>query len=255
MAVEETQQSTGHRPLEGKRVVVVGGTSGMGLGAVRAAVDAGADVVVAGRRPETARAPGHPEARRLTHAVVDVGDEASVRAMFEALGGLDHLFVTASPAPGSWGAFLDQDLAAARAYMNGKFFGAWACARHAAPVMRAGGSITFLTGVAAVRPRPGLAVVTSAFAAVEALSRALALDLAPLRVNTIRPGFVDSEMWSFLDDGPREEIRRKVRETFPVHRTGSIEDIGQAAVFLMTNPYVTGSVLEVTGGEHLVDAL
>ena len=244
----------GHRDLRGQRVVVVGGTSGMGLGAVRAAAGAGAEVVVAGRRPVAERAPVHPDGRRIEHVVVDAGDEASVRAMFDAIGELDHLLVTASPAPGSWGAFLDQDLAAARGYMDGKFFAAWACARHAAPKLRAGGSITFLTGVAAVRPRPGLAIVTAAFAAVEALARALALDLAPLRVNAIRPGFVDSDMWSFLDAAAREALRKKVREAFPVRRTGAIEDIGQAAVFLMTNPYVTGAVLEVTGGEHLVDA-
>jgi len=237
----------GHRDLRGQRVVVVGGTSGMGLGAVSAAADAGAEVVVAGRRPVAERAPVHPEGRGIEHAVVDAGDEVFVRAMFDAIGELDHLLVTASPAPGSWGAFLDQDLTAARGYMDGKFFAAWACARH-------GGSITFLTGVAAVRPRAGLAIVTAAFAAVEALARALALDLAPVRVNAIRPGFVDSDMWSFLDAAAREALRKKVREAFPVRRTGAIEDIGQAAVFLMTNPYVTGAILEVTGGEQLVDA-
>lgn len=136
--------------------------------------------------------------------------------------------------------------------MNGEFFGSWACARYAAPHMRAGGSITFLTGVASIRPRRGLAMVTATFAALEALSQALALELGPLRVNTIRPGLIDSEMWSFLGDAGREQLRQKVRETFPVRRVGAIEDIGRAAVFLMTNPYVTGAVLEVTGGEQLV---
>jgi NAD(P)-dependent dehydrogenase (short-subunit alcohol dehydrogenase family) len=238
--------------LRGQRVVVVGGTSGMGLGAARAAASAGAEVVVAGRRPVAERDVAPPAAGRIEHAVVDVTDEASVRAMFEAIGRLDHLFVTATPRASSPRAFLDQDVAAARAFVDGKLFGSWVCARQAAPRMGGGGSITFLTGGAAVRPRAGQSIVTAAFAALEALSRALALELGPLRVNTIRPGLVDSDMWSFLDDAAREELRRKVRETFPARRIGTIDDVGHAAVFLMTNPYVTGAVLEVSGGETLV---
>jgi NAD(P)-dependent dehydrogenase (short-subunit alcohol dehydrogenase family) len=95
-------------------------------------------------------------------------------------------------------------------------------------------------------------MVTAAFAALEALSNALALELGPLRVNTIRPGIVNSEMWGFLDDATREKVFQKTRDTFPVRRVGAIEDIGRAAVFLMTSPYITGAVLEVSGGEPLV---
>lgn len=248
-----TQSMSSSQALRDQRVVVVGGTSGMGLGAARAAAAAGADVVVAGRRREVERRAIPTEERRLRHALVDVTDEASVRELFDDVGPLDHLFVTAAPPPGSWGRFLEEDLASAQAYMNVKFFGSWTCARHAAHRMRPGGSITFLTGAAAVRPRPELSIVTATFAAVEALSRALALELGPLRVNTIRPGFVDSDMWRFLDDASRDELRQRVRETFPVRRVGTIEDIGHAAVFVMTNPYVTGTVLEISGGETLVD--
>lgn len=230
--------------------MVVGGTSGMGLGAARAASEAGAEVVVAGTRPVAERIAwkgvGAPE-----HAVLDVADEDSARTAFEGVGALDHLFVTATP-PAASGAFLEQEVAAARDFVDGKLFGSWMCARYAAPRMRPGGSITFLTGGAAVRPSVGVAAVTATFAAVEALSRALALELGPLRVNTIRPGLVDSEMWDFLDDDAHQRLRQRTRETFPVRRIGEIGDIGHAAVFLMTNPYVTGAVLEVSGGETLV---
>lgn len=239
------------QPLRGQRVVVVGGTSGMGLGAVRAAAKAGAHVVVAGRRAEDARFVSEAVKDQLTHAVVDVTDEAAVQRLFEDVGELDHLLVTAAPKAGAR-PFLEQDRAAAQAFMDGKLFGSWSCARYAAPRMRSGGSITFLTGCASIRPRAGLTMVTATFAALEALSQALALELGPLRVNTIRPGVVDSDMWSFLDDRAREQLREKVRATFPARRIGAIEDIGHAAVFLMTNPYVTGAVLEVSGGEPLV---
>ncbi|XXX72443.1 SDR family oxidoreductase [Sorangium sp. So ce134] len=246
----------GHQgAMAGRRVVIVGGTSGMGLGAARAAVRAGAEVIAAGRRPRAEREAGDAGDARVARETVDITDEGSVKAMFERVGELDHLLVTAAPAPGSWGAFLEQDVAGAQRYMSAKFFGSWACARYAAPRMRAGGSITFLTGGAAVRPRAGATMVSATFAALETLARGLAIELGPLRVNVIRPGYTDSEMWGFLDEGAREELRRKVRAAMPVRRMGTVEDIGHAAVFLMTNPQVTGSVLEITGGETLVDGL
>lgn len=235
--------------LAGQRVVVVGGTSGMGLATVRAATAQGAEVVAAGRRPLAQR----DRIAGVEQAEVDVTDEDSVRALFDEVAELDHLFVSA--APGSPGAFLEQDLAAARSFMDGKFFGSWMCARYAAPRMRAGGSITFVTGGAVVRPPGNAAVITAAFAAVEAFSRALALELGPLRVNTIRPGYTDSEMWSYLSDSERDDLRRRVAEAMPVGRMGNPDDIAHAAVFLMTIPQVTGAVLEVSGGETLVNTL
>jgi NAD(P)-dependent dehydrogenase (short-subunit alcohol dehydrogenase family) len=238
------------RTLEGRRVVVIGGTSGMGLATVRAAGALGADVVAAGRRPLARRQP----IDGVRQAEVDVTDETSVRRLFEDVGELDHLLVTASA--GTPGAFLDQDLAAARSFMDGKFFGSWTCARYAAPRLRGTqGSITFVTGGAVVRPPTHGSMITAAFAAVEALTRALAVELGPRRVNTIRPGYTDSDMWSSLPGAERDDLRRRVAQAMPVGRMGTPDDIAHAAVFLMTNPQVTGAVLEVTGGETLVDTL
>ena len=134
--------------LAGQRVVVVGGTSGMGLATVRAAAAQGAEVIAAGRRSVA----GRVQIDGVLQAEVDVTDETSVRALFDGVGTLDHLFVSASP--GAPGPFLEQDLTAARTFIDGKLLGSWTCARYAAPLMRAGGSITFVTGVAVVRP-PG----------------------------------------------------------------------------------------------------
>jgi NAD(P)-dependent dehydrogenase (short-subunit alcohol dehydrogenase family) len=233
--------------LAGQRVVVVGGTSGMGRATVRAAVDMGAQVIAAGRRA----AEGRDRIEGVRHAKVDVTDEASVRGMFEDVGELDHLLVSASP--GSAGQFLEQDLAAARTFIDGKLLGSWTTARYAAPRMRPGGSITFVTGVAVVRPSGTAAMVTAAFAGVEALSRALALELGPLRVNVIRPGYTDSEMWSGLAQTERDALRERVAAALPTRRMGSPEDIAHAAIFLMTNRQTTGAVIEVSGGESLVD--
>lgn len=236
--------------LEDQRVVVVGGTSGMGLATVRAIAALGAEVLAAGRRPLAGREsiPG------VRQAEADVTDEASMRDLFKRTGDIDHLLVTASP--GLPGAFLEQDLASARSFMDGKFFGSWTAARYGAPLLRTpGGSITFVTGAAVLRAPAHGAMIAAAFAAIEALTRALAVELAPRRVNTIRPGYTDSDMWSFLAPEAREDLRQRVAAAMPVRRMGTPEDIADAAVFLMTNPQVTGAVLEVSGGESLVNPL
>lgn len=239
--------------LTGKRVVVIGGKTGAGLGIAQAARSAGASVVVAGRRSFSEA--DHPELAGFEQIELDISDEGAVRAAFEGLGALDHLVVAAGPAMGTWGAFSDSDMRGVRHYTESKYFGSWACARYASDNIAADGSITFLTGGTALRSKLGVTAVTSAFSAVEALGRSLALELGPVRVNTIRPGFVDTPFWDFLTEEQATEVHRRVREQLPVRRVGTAADVGHAAVFIMTNPYVTGSVIEVSGGEHLVDWL
>ena len=237
--------------LPGKRVVVVGGKKAIGLGIARAAHAMGAAVTVASRRNVSMEE--RPDLAAFHQVVLDIRDEAAVQAAFAAIGPFDHLVVTAGPELGAWGSFMDPDMGGVRSYLESKFLGTWACARHAAPHLRAGGSMTFLTGGTGARAKAGLAAVTPTFAAVEALSRSLTLELAPIRVNTIRPGFIDTDFWDALPAETVEEIRAKVRANFPARRLGTAADVGHAAVFLMTNPYVTGTVLEVSGGELLVD--
>ena len=227
------------------------GKKAIGLGVAQAAHAAGAAVTVASRRDVAAEM--RPDLAAFDQVVLDMGDEAAVHAAFEAIGSFNHLVVTAGPALGSWGAFMDPDMRGVRSYLDSKFLGTWACARHAAPHLLAGGSMTFLTGGTGARAKLGLAAVTSTFAAVESLSQSLALELAPIRVNTIRPGFIDTDFWDVLPAATVADIRDKVREKFPARRLGTAADVGHAAVFLMTNPYVTGTVLEVSGGELLID--
>jgi len=250
--VAPAAQTASGLPLAGTTVVVVGGTSGMGRAAAEAAAQAGADVVVAGRRAAADRPAIEAGAGSVRHATVDNGDESSVKALYAEVGQLDHLLVTAAPAPGTWGPLLAQDLAGAREYVDGKLFGSWLNARYAAEKLRPGGSITFITGCNVIRPVAGMAMVAAAYGAVEAMTPALALELSPSRVNTIRPGLVDSDMWDAMPAEVKDDIFGKARSRFPVGRTGTPQDIGGAALFLMTNTYVTGTVLEVSGGEPLV---
>jgi NAD(P)-dependent dehydrogenase (short-subunit alcohol dehydrogenase family) len=239
--------------LSGKKVVVVGGKTGIGLGIARAAYAAGASVTVASRRITAVGE--RPDLAHFEQVSLDICDEAAVREAFDSIGPFDHLAVTAGPDLGSWGAFMDGDMRGVRSYVENKFLGSWACARYAAPHLRAGGSITFLTGGLAARPKSGFAAVTSAFVAVEALSGSLALELAPTRVNTIRPGYVDTDLWRVMPDHERAALKAKVRDSFPARHAGTADDIGHAALFLMTNAYVTGTVIDVSGGENLVPSV
>jgi len=237
--------------LTGKRVVVIGGKKAIGLGIAQAAHSMGAAVTVASRRNVSAEQ--GPDLSAFDQVVLDIRDEAAVKAAFDAIGPFDHLVITAGPALGSWGSFMDPDMHGVKDYLEGKFMGTWACARHAAPLLLPGGSMTFLSGGTGARAKLGLTAVTSTFAAVESLSQSLAIELAPIRVNTIRPGFIDTDFWDVLPPADVENIREKVLANFPAKRLGTAADVGHAAVFLMTNPYVTGTVLEVSGGELLVD--
>jgi len=239
--------------LSGKKVVVIGGKSGIGLGIARSAHAAGATVIVASRRSTSAQA--HPQLAQFEQLILDISDETAVRDAFDSIGPFDHLAVTSGPAFGTWGTLMAADMRGVRSYMDAKFMGSWACARYAAPYLKAGGSITFLTGGTAARPKLGLAAVVAAFAAVESLSGSLALELAPIRVNTIRPGYIDTELWSGLSEDDRIALKDRVQTTFPARHAGTTDDIGHAALFLMTNPYVTGTVLEVSGGENLVPSV
>ncbi len=250
---EQTPTLTSLYGLPGKKVVVVGGKTGIGLGIARAAQAAGAAVTVVSRRIASEKQ--RPDLADFQQVNLDINDEAAVREAFDGIGPLDHLVITAAPGLGSWGAFMDADMRGVRSYIEGKFLGSWACARYAAPHLTSGGSITFLTGGTAMRPKLGFSAVTSAFAAVEALSGSLSLELAPIRVNTIRPGYIDTDMWNVMSDAERDGLREKVRKTFPARHAGTPADIGHAALFLMTNPYVTGTVIEVSGGENLVPSV
>ncbi len=237
--------------LEGKTVVIVGGSSGIGLASAAAAAAEGARVVIAGRSEErlsaarrsVAVAVAAPiEARRL-----DMTDDASIEAFFGELGPLDHLVITASGA--ALGRFLEIDTADARRFFESKFWGPYAVARRAAPQIRLGGSITFFSGAAGSRASPGFSCGSAINAAVEALSRTLSVELAPVRVNTVSPGLVDTPIWeSIVSSTERQALFADTAAKLPAGRIGRPADVADAVLFLIRNPYTTGTTLFVDGG-------
>ncbi len=236
--------------LTNATVVILGGSSGIGLATAKAARAEGAQVTITGRsaqRLQTARADLGDAVRTV---VLDVADETGTRTFFQELDHLDHLFITAGTLVKD--SRLAPDSAVLRPAMDTRFWGALYAAKHGALKMNGSGSITFMSGTAAQRPLDGASVASASCGAVEAFARALAVDLAPIRVNTIQPGFVDTPLLDEFLGAQRAEILAAAAARLPVRRIGRPEEVADAVLFLMKNGYVTGITLTIDGGGLLV---
>ena len=226
--------------LQGAHVVVIGGSTGIGLAAAKLARQEGADITIAGRSQEKL-AQAQRELGEVRTVAADITNEAAVGQVFEGISRVDHVVIAAGTIVN--GRIVDNDLANLRRIIDERIWGVTYVVRHAAPRMTRG-SITFTSGGLSSRPRLGTAMLTAALAGVEALAPALALELAPVRVNAIHPGIVgDSPYWS----GKVAAVEATSRRT-PTGRTASMADIVDASVFLLENPAVNGVNLEVDGG-------
>lgn len=229
---------------------MVGGNSGIGLGVAKAAQAAGAAVVIMGRsaekldRAKAAVGPG------TTAVSVDVTSESSVASAFAAVPAFDHLFVSAQDA--ATAPLADTTAAAMRPTLDSKIWGAVHVVKRAVGRIRPGGSVTFVSGLAARKGFPGFAVAAAANAGIEAVARTLAVELAPVRVNTVCAGVIDTEMLDRVFGDKRAEVVAATAAKLPVGRIGRTEDIADAVLFLMGNGFVTGITLMVDGGDALV---
>ncbi|MEU5994645.1 SDR family oxidoreductase [Spirillospora sp. NPDC047418] len=235
--------------LAGCSVVVLGGSSGIGLATARSALAAGAEVTIASRSRErlAQTAADLPGSRAVP---CDMRDENQVKGLFAAVGRIDHLVITAAEV--GIGPALEVEKADVQCNFDTRVWGSFFAAKHAAPRMTAGGSITLMSGVAAWRGLPGEAVGAASVGAIEAFGRALAVELAPIRVNTLCPGLVDTTLLDEVLGDQRNSIVQHFAEKLLVGRIGKPAEIAHAALFLMTNGYVTGTTLHIDGGHLLV---
>jgi len=237
----------GEGSLAGRRVAVIGGTSGMGRATAIRLAAAGAEVVAAARGDAGRRALEAEADERLSVRPLDFTDETALARFFEAPASFDHVVVTAASA--AMGRLLELPAGEARAFLDGKLWGQYLTARCAVPALRPGGSLVLFSGAASRRVQAGFALGSAINAAVETLAAALALELAPIRVNCVAPGVIDTPVWSrLLPDAAEREAALAAARRLPAGRVGRPEEIAEAVVFLLTHDYVTGHTLVVDGG-------
>jgi NAD(P)-dependent dehydrogenase (short-subunit alcohol dehydrogenase family) len=231
--------------LAGKKVVVVGGSSGIGLATAELAKQNGATVIIASRSEEKLKAASTGIGAQAIR--VDVTSDESVASLFDQCGAIDHVVVTAAQL--KTGPFKSVAMDDVRATLEGKFWGAWRCARSAQIV--AGGSLTLVSGFLSVRPRPNSAIVCAVNGALESLTRSLALELAPVRVNCVSPGIIDTPIRAAMPEAARRDMLEKTAAALPVRRVGLGEDIAKQILAFVDNGFATGSIAYIEGGGML----
>jgi NAD(P)-dependent dehydrogenase (short-subunit alcohol dehydrogenase family) len=234
--------------LKDQRVLVVGRGSGLARAIVLAAADAGARVVAAGRDQENLTTAYASESAVSTETV-DLTDEACIAALAGRLGSVDHVVSTASAR--ARGRITDLDRDAVRLSFDTKVIGPLMLAKHLAPRMSEGGSFVIFSGVAAAKIAVGTMGVAITNAAADTLVRSLALELAPIRVNGISPGVIDTGAWDAFGEQGKADYFADVSARNPARRIGTPDDIAQGVIFALTSTFLTGQTLHIDGGEPL----
>lgn len=241
--------------LQDKKVVIIGASSGMGLATAAHLHQKGAHVVMVGRNEDKLREAAQTIANssdRLTLVAADMTIAQGRQRIIEASGAIDHLVVTAADL--KYMPIKDFTVEAAEQVVQSKLLAPLFLTQAALPILTKDSSITFVSGIAAERPIPGGALTGAVNGALNALVRGLAIELAPIRVNTVSPGWVETPIWQQVipDRTKREETFAAMRAKIPARRLGQPEDIAQAIESVVTNGFMSGSTVYVDGGQRLV---
>ncbi|NQX71628.1 SDR family oxidoreductase [Paenibacillus alba] len=235
--------------LHNQKVVIIGGSSGIGLETAKQVIARGADVIIASRSEDKLLKAKELLGAKAAVYSLDTTDEQQVQSFFQQIGPFDHLVISAAETSG--GSFLHTETAQARQLFENKFWGQYYAAKYGAPHMSTNGSITLFSGVVAYKSMIGSSTLGAVNAAVSNLGQTLALELAPLRVNVVSPGIIDTPSRSKMAEEARNVLYATVAGKLPVKRVGTAEDVAQSVLYLLQNSFVTGTVLHVEGG-HLL---
>lgn len=235
--------------MQDQHIIIIGGSSGIGLATAKAAVRAGARVTITGTSEASVQAARLQLPGASAHTL-RIQDEAAVQAFFALYDRLDHVFVAAGST--FLGGILDANLSEALAAINLRIAGSLYAVRAAAPSMRERGSFLFTGGLSTDRPIAGAWASGIGTAAAEQLARVLALELPHLRFNALSPGYTDTPMWHKVLGEQKEAVLAEAVANFPIARLVTPEEVAQGALLLMQNEAITGEVLHLDGGARLV---
>lgn len=235
--------------LTHKKVIVIGGSSGLGLAIAKTSASLGAHVTIASRNLDKLDQAKKTIGTDVTTQQLDISQPEQIKNFFQKASSFDHLIT--SSANVAWGPFTSLSFKDEQNSFNSKFWGQYYAAKFAAPKINHGGSIIFFSGAWSQRPIPGAAVVGSINGAIESLGKALAIELAPIRINVISPGIIDTPIFAAMTEQEKKGFFETVSKGLPVKKIGKAEDVALTAIYLMTNTYTTGSTLYVDGGETL----
>ena len=237
--------------LRDRRVLILGGTSGIGLAVAQAVAAEAAQVVIVSSQPAKVDAAIALLGQNCAGFVADLSSEQAIAALFEKVGPFDHLVFTAGDTV--WQRpIANIDMDHAKRFFDVRFWGPFAAAKHGAQLIRPGGSVVLTSSTVPRRPRVGFSIGASISSAVEAFARALAVELAPVRVNVVAPGIVRTPLWNRLPEDQREAFFATRGAALPVGKVGDPAEIAEAYLFLMRSSFTTGQTIVVDGGMLLV---
>jgi NAD(P)-dependent dehydrogenase (short-subunit alcohol dehydrogenase family) len=246
---EQARQDNGS--LHGKRILLLGGTSGFGKATALAAANEGAGVIVVSskqQRVDEALADLPADSKGHT---ADLTDERQIKALFEQVGEFDHLVFTAGETL-QLNELPSLNMDDARRFFNLRYWGALMAVKYGSPFIRKGGSIILTNGTIGLRPRKGWVVAASITSAIEGLTRALAVELAPIRVNAVCAGMARTALWNNIPETDREAMFSDHGSKLLTGHIGEPAEIAQAFLYLLKGSFTTGQILVVDGGGVLV---
>lgn len=237
--------------LEGKKVIILGGSSGIGLATAKKAADKGASVIIVSSNQQKINA-ALSELRPDTQGfAVDLSREENIQDIFNKTGNYDHLVYCAGENL-SLSTIDTTNITEARDFFTIRFWGTFAAVKYGAPLVNKGGSISLTSGTASLRPGSGWSVASSICGAIEGFVRAMAVELAPVRVNCVVPGVVRTPLWDSMPETSREKLYQYVSDSVLLKRVAEAEDIAKGFIYLMEQDHATGQSLLIDGGTVLV---
>lgn len=237
--------------LENKKVIVLGASSGLGLATAKAAADEGAKVIIVSSNQQRIDEALKDFPEGTQGYAIDLSKEENSKHFFENIGKFDHLVYTAGENLNLTN-LSETDLQQARNFFTLRYWGALAAIKYATPNINEGGSINLMSGIASQRPGAGWALASSICGAMDGLCRAMAVELAPIRVNAVSAGVIRTNLWNGMPEDQRNEFYKSVGDSLLVKRVGKAEEIAQTFIFLMKQAFATGQIITIDGGAVLV---